>query len=394
MRPALSVLAIFAMLVASPPARAVKTTPKSKPAPMAGPVPTLQRPDAKALLRQAQDLWKTNQDYTGALAKFNAAVDADPSDNELRLQRAHFFEVLSALVVPEEKKKFEDRAHDDYSRIAASDPDSIIAGIARDGLTRLAGSLLIKGKAVTCPSDAAEAHARADSLYGARQFAEAAAEYEKAATGCPEDAAYWVDFADAHYVLEEYEKAKELFDKALSVDPWNRKGHRFLADTQVRLKDNEAAVHQLVLAVVSDPIYEAGWSALKTYATAMGRTWLRVYRDKTAIATGPEPDPDGLSWLAYRVAKAGRVDPKATSALAIERHAVSTALAETREVAAKASRKPGPFWEMMARAESAGFLDEAIFLHMLDAPLAAEYPAFREQNVERLVAYLETVVVP
>ena len=49
---------------------------------------------------------------------------------------------------------------------------------------------------------------------------------------------------------------------------------------------------------------------------------------------------------------------------------------------------------MMARADDAGFLDEAIFLHMLDAPLAAEYPAFREKNAERLAAYLETVILP
>jgi hypothetical protein len=49
---------------------------------------------------------------------------------------------------------------------------------------------------------------------------------------------------------------------------------------------------------------------------------------------------------------------------------------------------------MMARAERAGFLDEAIFIHMLDENSAAEYPAFREKHAERLVAYLETVILP
>jgi hypothetical protein len=49
---------------------------------------------------------------------------------------------------------------------------------------------------------------------------------------------------------------------------------------------------------------------------------------------------------------------------------------------------------MMARAERAGFLDEAIFIHMLDENSAAEYPAFRETHAERLVAYLETVILP
>ena len=49
---------------------------------------------------------------------------------------------------------------------------------------------------------------------------------------------------------------------------------------------------------------------------------------------------------------------------------------------------------MMDRAEKAGFTDEAIFLHMLDAALAEEYVAFRERNGARLVEYLETLIVP
>jgi len=48
---------------------------------------------------------------------------------------------------------------------------------------------------------------------------------------------------------------------------------------------------------------------------------------------------------------------------------------------------------MMARADGAGFLDEAIFIHMLNAELATEYPAFREANAERLASYLKTVIL-
>ena len=48
---------------------------------------------------------------------------------------------------------------------------------------------------------------------------------------------------------------------------------------------------------------------------------------------------------------------------------------------------------MMARAYQAGFLDEAIFIHLLNAELAAEYPAFREENAERLASYLKTVIL-
>jgi tetratricopeptide (TPR) repeat protein len=384
------------MFAAAPHAGAVIPTTKTSVGSIALAMPSMARPDAGTLLLQATELWHMKQDYTGALAKFNAAVEVDPNDNDVLLQRARFFELLSVIVVPDDKRKFEDRAHDDYARIAASDPDSIIAGIARDGLTRLAGNSLIEGKSVNCPTASMEAEDRADALYGAHRFAEAAEEYEKAAAGCPDDAALLVDLADSYYLLKEYEKAKALFDGALSIDPWNRAGHRFLADTDFQLQDGEAAIQQLVLAVVSDPVYEAGWSALKTYATAMGRTWRRVYGDKTAVVSGSEANADGFFWHAYRTAKADarKAAPRPASALAVERQAVVATLKAGRAADAAASKEPGPFWSMMARADEAGFLDEAIFLHMLDAPLAAEYPAYRDKNAGRLFRYLDTVVVP
>src|SRR5258706_4276022 len=121
MRRALPVLATIAMFVAAPPAGAVNSTQNAAPAMKLGPTPTFERPDAKALLREAKDLWHMKQDYTGALAKFNAAVRADTDDHDVRLQRAHFFEALSVIVVAEDKGKFQVRAQLDFEHIAAAD---------------------------------------------------------------------------------------------------------------------------------------------------------------------------------------------------------------------------------------------------------------------------------
>lgn len=390
-RRAFPVLATLTLLFIATPAGAVRTTQKPKTPAALGSVDDFERPDVKELLREAKELWHLKEDYSGALAKFNAAVDANPSDNDTRLQRAHFLEMLSAIVVPADKPKFEARAQLDYEHIANADPNSLAAGMARDGLTRLAGESLIEAKRVACPESATEAHAHADALYGARRFADAATEYEKATASCPDSAAWWVDFADTYYVLADYGKAEKLFVKALSVDPWNREAHRYLSDTELQLRNGEAAVHQLALAVASDPIYEAGWSALRAYAEAMGRKWNRVYgTSKAAPGNG-----DAAAWHAYGVAKAHARDAEReqASALTIEREAVKTALKTAREAEGSASKAPGPFWSMMARAEEAGFLDEAIFMHMLDAELAAEYPAFREKNADKLSSYLETVVL-
>ena len=382
-RRTLPALAALTILFATAPAGAVKSTTKPGGPSKLEQQATFDRPDAKELLREAKELWHVESDFTGALAKFNEAVDAAPEDNELRMQRARFLEMLTAIVIPEDKAEFKARAEADFERIAASDPDSLIAGIARDGLTRLSGGSLFASKRVTCPGSAMEARARANSLSGARRYAEAAAEYEKATAGCPDDATTWVSFADSYYDLEDYGKAKELFTKALTVDPWNREAHRYLSDTEIQLKDIERAAHQMVLSVVSDPTYEAGWAALRSYADAMDRKWNRVYGDRR----GGPGNADGASWTVYDAAKAKarNASPGGASALAIEREAVKAAL--------QTARGAGPFWSMMARAEKAGFLDEAIFIHMLNAELAAEYPAFREEHAERLASYLKTVIL-
>jgi tetratricopeptide (TPR) repeat protein len=388
--PLIPALASLTLLLSVVPVTTARSTQKAATPTTLEMSESFERPDAKELLREAKELWLVKTDYNGALAKFNAAVDADPDDNDVRLQRGHFFETLSAIVVPKDKDKFKARAQVDFQHITASDPDSLIAGIARDGLTRLAGETLLESKRVMCPESARADHDRADAFYGAQRYAEAVEEYRKAAHGCPEAVVYWVDYADCYYALEDYEKAKEVFTKALTVDPWNREAHRFLSDTEVHLRDLDGAVHHLALAIVSDPIYEAGWSALRAYSAAVGRGWNRVYGDRSA----ERRIADGSCWGAYGAAKAkarvARSEP--LSALAVERLAVKAALSAARDQT-NDSKDPGAFWSMMARADAAGFLDEAIFLHLLDAPLAAEYPAFREKNVERLASYLESVIL-
>jgi tetratricopeptide (TPR) repeat protein len=373
------------------PASAVNSTQKPRAPSKLGQPAKHSRPNAKELLREAKELWHLKSDYTGALAKFDEAVEADPKDNDARLQRAHFLEMLTGIVVPRDKAEFKALAQTDYEHIAASDPDSVIAGVARDGLTRLAGGSPLAPKRVTCSDSATEARARASSLAGARRYTEAAEEFEKATAGCPNDVTTWVSFADSYYDLAEYERAKELFVKALTVDPWNREAHRYLSDTEIQLKNIDSAVQHLVLAVLSDPTYEAGWSALRSYTDAMDRKWNRVYGDRTG---GPGTGGRAL-WTVYETAKANARSPHAGpgSALAIEREAVMAALRVAREANSGAATEPGAFWSMMARADQAGFLDEAIFMHMLNAELAAEYPAFREGNVERLASYLKIVIL-
>lgn len=398
-------------------------------------VPKAKASTAQELSRQARELWRMKGDHDGALALYNQAVAAFPLDVDARLDRAIFFDVMLDFVRDEDVEKFKGLARDDYGWVADQDPDSVRSGVARDALTRLSGRTLIDPPSVPCTGDGAAACRRAESLWATERFTEAIVEYDKAAAGCPGTGFVWVNYADAYFGLGDYEKAKELFLKAIEVEPWNRSAHRFLADAESHLKNEDAAVHQSALAVVSDPQYEAAWASLRSYAGASARAWNRVYARKVAVKAS-EKDPsqisitfpsqetnsktgagrkkrkreasistDESSWTAYGIMKASTlmgavidvdesgatvkraVDPKTMTALEIERIAVRNGLDVTQGSSAR-------FWSMMKKAKEAGFLDEAIFLHLLDEPLAKEYPAFRDKNGPRLVEYLETVIVP
>jgi tetratricopeptide (TPR) repeat protein len=384
--------------------------------------------DAQGWIVRARDLWHGQRDYNGALRAYNRAVDAAPDDPKVRNERGLFFDQMRHIVPDEDEEKFAALAREDYSWVAEHAPNLVVGGVARDALTALDGSTLVQPKTVSCPDEAAKAHDRAESFFAKRQFSEAISEYEKATAACPDSATYWVNFADAYYGLAQYAKAKELFERALAADPWHRSGHRFLADTEGSLGNSEAGLHQAALAVVSDPMYEAGWAALRSFASSTNRDWRRVYSTKTVVEVDPKdpknvnitiPPPvgkpdaqesaDSTAWVGYGmfqalalgegkvvdVDDAGKVvdrpiDLRALTALDVERMSVKSTLQTVRETKGPS----GPFWGMMARADAAGYLDEAIFLHMLDRRLAAEYPAFRDKNGARLAEYLETVIVP
>jgi|GEM_PF-6837136 len=64
-------------------------------------------------------------------------------------------------------------ARADYRRVAAADPDSVTAGVARDGLARLDGRQLLPLATVTCPPGAVEAFSAAERMFSTGRFDEA-----------------------------------------------------------------------------------------------------------------------------------------------------------------------------------------------------------------------------
>ncbi|HEX3129240.1 MAG TPA: tetratricopeptide repeat protein [Thermoanaerobaculia bacterium] len=371
-----------------------------------------QFPSADELLEKSLAAQQKG-DYNGALQFLNQAVQAYPDSLPVRMRRLGFLEQIQGRGGSEDANRWIQGALvDDLRALARLAPDGREGGIARDALAKIEGRELFPAPKVSCPDGAAVAMAEAERLLNARKMRESIPLYKKAVELCPDEPVFWVHYADAYYALGEYGEARTLFEKGLAKAPWYAPGHRFLSDALAKSQDWEGGYHEAVLAVLSDPTYEAGWLTLRDFITGRDGVWQRAYGDKPQVKTDggnvnlslpadlSANRPDGPEWIAYGLFKVGADLPapgekkpaKAAPKTPLERERVAVlGVLETRR---SQSAKPSPFWDMMDRAERAGFLDEAIYLHLLDEELVSGYREHREKNRERLVRYVETVLAP
>lgn len=270
---------------------------------------------------------------------------------------------------------------------------------ARDALTEMYGLRLYPDVVTDCPAAAQIALDQAEEQFASKHFDAAMPLYRTAVDNCPKSATIRMAMADAHYASGNYDQAKTDFLAALELDPWNRAAHRYLSDTEARLGNAYSAWEHAMLAVLSDPNYQMAWVSLGERTSGGPAALRRVRADKPyvnedgalVVYTSDWPDADRQAWMSYGLAL--QYDETAgKSALQVERDRVDTALRSHGMPVAGSSGAARSFWDRMAEAKEAGYLDEAIFVHLIDKPMAAEYAAFRDRNRQRLVEYIEKMV--
>lgn len=310
--------------------------------------------------------------------------------------------------------------------VIEADPDGMSGAIAWDALRDLAGRRLLVATPPTCPEAAAEAYAEAERRWYEGRAVDAVEYYERAVAGCPDNALYWVHFGDVVFKLGDHRRASELYLEGLKRQPWERSAYRFLADAEMRLGRIDSARQAAVLAVVSDPTYEAGWATLRTVTVSMGGLLKRVRAYKPEVSFEPDGRPkitvrnppgsdsrgDTTAWLTYALIEyrqksydrglpvvpsaesAVKAEPPPASSLDRELERVEEAIAIHGRLVADDPDQVSRFWQMMTEAKERGFLTEAVFLHLLDEASVDEYVRFRERDSRRLVEYMDQLVAP
>lgn len=313
-----------------------------------------------------------------------------------------------------------------YDSVARQHPDTMEGALAIDHAIEVSGQRLFPRPSYECSPDAVAKYMDADRQFVAGAMDAALAAYQQATELCPKNASWWIHSGDCFFHTGQYEHAKALYLQGLRLDPWNRSGYRFLADAESRLGDPAQAYQNAILAVVSDPTYEAGWQFLKELTQGLGGRWNRRHAAKPPIekvngqlklVLSPEYESQGsfAAWLAYGTlrfrltegAQEGNADGEASptnlpspeewkrlSPLDRERFLVSKVLDMYGKLTSEKPEYADVFWETFEKAARAGFLDEAIYLHLMDRDLAPPYATYRAEHTARLIDYVTKIIAP
>ncbi|HXC49799.1 MAG TPA: tetratricopeptide repeat protein [Candidatus Limnocylindrales bacterium] len=293
----------------------------------------------------------------------------------------------------------------------------------------LAANRLLPEPRYDCSDDAATSGSIAEELLAAGQRTDARSRFAEALAICPGNARWWIDAGDVELRDGNLDAAKQMLTRGLAIEPWERDGHRYLSYVETGLGNDEESWRQSVLAVVSDPTCETCWAALRKATDSRGGTFLRQYERKPVARAvyghlDLELDPvkeiaNSRGWIAYAIGlgtrelrradlserpSAAAARPQKTlhkekiddewakwSPLERERYLVRTTLASYRPEAdrppaapsASSGRTPKT-WPTIRNAVDEGYLDEAIFMQLLDAALVPQFVAYRRAHADRL----------
>ncbi|HYB99417.1 MAG TPA: tetratricopeptide repeat protein [Candidatus Limnocylindrales bacterium] len=276
--------------------------------------------------------------------------------------------------------------------------------LAVDSLALLDGRWLFPDDVSSCSREARASFHEGEDLFAQGRFDDAIPHYEAASALCPGNAVIRTAYADVHYRKGDFEKAREGFHAALALDPWNRAAHRYLSDTEDRLGNRHAAYEEAVLAVVSDPTYELGWYTLRLRMGGgddMDRSHFFRPADVNGADSSLMMDPTALGdygdvWMTYALAKLSAPPPHDSSMHARELYGVRAALSQCKatvraDAPGENRSSPGSVWRRLQRAEDAGFLEEAVFVHLMSPWLRDDYVAFRAARRARLIEYVQRI---
>jgi tetratricopeptide (TPR) repeat protein len=261
--------------------------------------------------------------------------------------------------------------------------------------------------------------------FAQRDYTTAATLYQDAAALDPAWYTPCLFAGDMYFRLKGLANAGIWFQKAIDIDPDRETAYRFWGDALYHSGESIGAKLKYEQAVVAQPYDKPGWLALQHWATAThtAASQPQITRPSFVTADGKlQVDPalnvetgDGhASWLVYQKARLAQETPPRTKFTVLtdakgnltpigDRHTLAEEAACIEAMLADVQRKLDagtvtqdklePSLKNLLALKKDGMIECWILLTGYDPLLRYDYPNYRKQHRDLLVAYLDRYVV-
>jgi tetratricopeptide (TPR) repeat protein len=265
-------------------------------------------------------------------------------------------------------------------------------------------------------ADADAAMREGEQAFVKGNFAEAATAYQRAFKADPKLYEAPLFTGDMYFKMDDNEKAAEWYARAIEVNPDRETAYRYSATPFLRQGKLEEARSRYIEAVVAEPYNRMSWSGLSQWADAAG---VSLSHPKVEIPTSVTPlkdnkmsislDPKTLddsqiskglgAWISYGLTRAAWATSKFAQAFPNEktyRHTLQEEVAALKGVVAlvRQQQKENKIKELdlslanLVMLVDDDLLEPFVLLALADNDIAADYPAYRKANREKLRRYL------
>lgn len=286
--------------------------------------------------------------------------------------------------------------------------DALIQGIPADGSD---------GESFSQNKEANKLMKEAESFFSQGKLEDALKSYQKALQLDPKIYEAALFSADVYMNKNDFEKAEIWYQKAIAIDPDRETAYRYSATPLMKQGKTDAARDRYIQGYLAEPFGKKGVAGLIQWGQATKSQLahpqieipLNVSQDAkggskidipaSALLTGAQ---DGsFAWMAYGATRAEWSKGKFSRSFPNEknyRHSLAEEADAIRSVLAIATedkkiKSLSPTLSALKQLNDAGVLEAYILLARADQGIAQDYPAYRQQNRDKLVRYVLDFVI-
>lgn len=229
---------------------------------------------------------------------------------------------------------------------------------------------------------------------------------------------------DTYFRQKHYDEAGVWYDRAVKINPNRETAYRYWADAFIHDGKKNEARTKFIEAIIAEPYNRAPRVALSSWLEQSGLAlnMIQLHDGVTVNVKDGAPkglavhsksdkhDPNSLGWMSYGMLRLGwnagkfkqtfpnevayrQTLQEETECLEGMLYELKEAMSKDKDLAANAARLD-PSIQSLRKIHDAGLLEPYVLLNRPNKDIIQDYAAYRSAHREKLLRYLDEIVVP